>query len=120
MDAVGVAVAKNTQAAAMQLNITTDTPTRRLVITDGDTAPDSIGAWVWFMASFHDSRIAHRGHEPAQRRSADSLVRELVEVGSRGQSCPRSGQRFMERINSRTRQWLHGSFRRFTGVEART
>jgi hypothetical protein len=53
-----------------------------------------------FTESFHDSRIAHRGHEPAQRRSADSLVRELVEVGSRGQSCPRSGQRFMGSVSA--------------------
>jgi hypothetical protein len=56
-----------------------------------------------FTESFHDSRIAHRGHEPAQRRSADSLVRELVEVGSRGQSCPRSGQRFMESLHVQLR-----------------
>jgi hypothetical protein len=49
------------------------------------------------MGSFHEFEIAHRGHEPAIGRSADSLVRESVELGSRGQSCPRSGHRFMER-----------------------
>jgi putative salt-induced outer membrane protein YdiY len=44
----------------------------------------------------HDSRIAHRDHEPANDRLADSLVRESVELGSRGQRCPRSEGRFME------------------------
>jgi hypothetical protein len=39
---------------------------------------------------------AHWGHELAIGRSADSLVRESVELGSRRQSCPRSGPRFME------------------------
>ena len=50
-----------------------------------------------FVESLHDFKIAHRDHEPSERRSADSLVRESVGLGSRGQSCPRSKGRFMEK-----------------------
>jgi len=33
--------------------------------------------------------------EPALDRSADSLVRESIDLGSRGQGCPRSERRFV-------------------------
>jgi hypothetical protein len=49
-----------------------------------------------FMESFHEFEIAHRNHEPAEGRNADSLVRESLELGSRGHGCPRFGRRFME------------------------
>ncbi len=48
-----------------------------------------------FMESLHESKIAQGVLEPAQDRSADSLVREFQISGSRGQGCPRSEGRFM-------------------------
>ena len=38
------------------------------------------------------------GHEPAANRSADSLVREFLNMGSRGLGGPRSEIRFMESL----------------------
>ena len=53
---------------------------------------------AWFMGRGNLQHLdANRGHEPAKRRSADSLVRESVELGSRGQSCPRSDARLLGR-----------------------
>ena len=43
-------------------------------------------------------RISPRDLEPLAERSADSHVREFLWTGSRGQGCPRSGQRLMERV----------------------
>src|SRR5207249_1143478 len=48
------------------------------------------------MESLHDSRIAHRSHEPATDRSPDSLVRGFFGLDSREHGRPRSG-RFMKR-----------------------
>jgi hypothetical protein len=50
-----------------------------------------------FMGSLHEFEIAHRNQEPAEERSADGLVRESFELGSRGQSCPRAVGRFMRK-----------------------
>ena len=50
-----------------------------------------------FMRSFLFRFDLLTGHEPTANRSADSLVREFLNLGSRGQGCPRSERRFMER-----------------------
>ena len=51
------------------------------------------GSW----RSLHGLSAAHWDHEPATDRSADSLVREFRDSGSRGHGCPRSEPWFMER-----------------------
>jgi hypothetical protein len=51
-----------------------------------------------FMESLLSLLRMHWDHEPATDRSADSLVREFGETGSRGQSCPRSETQFMESV----------------------
>jgi hypothetical protein len=54
-----------------------------------------------FMESLHLPWHMHWDLEPWPGRSADSLVRQFLPLGSRGQSCPRSGRRFMGSLQSR-------------------
>jgi hypothetical protein len=45
-----------------------------------------------FMESLLSIFRMHWDHEPSWRRSADSHVREVSQLGSRGQGCPRPGE----------------------------
>jgi len=60
-------------------------------------------AWIRLRESPRDSSIVHRDHETATKRSADSFVREFRDFRSRGHGCPRSWQRFTERLDARVR-----------------